>query len=111
MVPSNQHLDEKGTENMKETSKEEFNRKTHDHSGVQATSVNDLGIDVDYFQKFLDDPNASEEQKCELIGIVWSIVCSAVDIGFNVHPLQRVKATQPEESLPAALLQLALEDE
>ena len=105
---------------MTKTSKEEFNSKTHNEAQTvaerQGTSQPDFPIDVDYFQQFLDDPNASEEEKRLLIETVWSIVCSAIDLGFNVHPLQQAKAEletscQTQDNLTSALQQIALGDQ
>lgn len=48
-------------------------------------------IDVDYYQKFLDDPGISDARKQELIETLWGVVCQFVMIGFNVHPVQQAQ--------------------
>ena len=49
-----------------------------------------LHIDVEKYQSYLDDANISDEQKTEMIEILWSIVVSFVDMGFGIHPVQQV---------------------
>ena len=45
-------------------------------------------IDTAKYQKYLDDPSLSEEQKEEIIMALWSIITAFVDLGFGVHPAQ-----------------------
>lgn len=45
-------------------------------------------IDVDYYQRVIDDPDVSEERKRELIKIIGNIVMSFIDLGFGIHPVQ-----------------------
>ncbi len=47
-----------------------------------------VGIDVDYYQAAIDDPEVSDERKRELIEIIGAIVINFIDIGFGVHPVQ-----------------------
>ena len=47
-----------------------------------------LGIDVDYYQSIIDDPDVSMTRKRELIEIIGSIVLSFIDLGFGVHTVQ-----------------------
>lgn len=47
-----------------------------------------VGIDVDYYQGLIDDPDIPEARKRELIEIIGSIVMSFIDLGFGVHPVQ-----------------------
>lgn len=55
---------------------------------VEPLNKPSLGIDVDYYQAIIDDPEVSEERKRELIEIIGSIVVSFIDLGFGVHPIQ-----------------------
>ena len=45
-------------------------------------------IDTAKYQKYLDDPSLSKEQKEEIIMALWSIITAFVDLGFGVHPAQ-----------------------
>lgn len=45
-------------------------------------------IDVDYYQRVIDDPDVSEARKRELIEIIGNIVMSFIDLGFGIHPVQ-----------------------
>ncbi len=58
-------------------------------------------IDVDYYQKFLDDPGISDARKQELIETLWGVVCQFVMIGFNVHPVQQARALRAKDRAKA----------
>lgn len=47
-----------------------------------------VGIDVDYYQAVIDDPDISDAKKLELIEIIGALVINFIDIGFGVHPVQ-----------------------
>jgi len=47
-----------------------------------------IGIDVDYYQTVIDDPDISDAKKLELIEIIGALVINFIDIGFGVHPVQ-----------------------
>ena len=47
-----------------------------------------LEVDVDKYQKYLDDPSLSADQKDEIIRALWSIMIAFVDLGFGIHPIQ-----------------------
>ena len=55
-----------------------------------------LTLDVDRYQKYLDDADLSEAQKQEVLEALWSIIVSFVDLGFGVHPVQHA-CGQPSE--------------
>ncbi|MBM9593945.1 hypothetical protein [Roseitranquillus sediminis] len=48
-------------------------------------------IDTAKYQKYLDDPSLSEDQKEEIIQALWLIITAFVDLGFGVHPAQQVQ--------------------
>lgn len=58
-----------------------------------------LEVEVDKYQCYLDDPSISDEQKAEMIEILWSIVVNFVDIGFGVHPVQEATQNRQTEIL------------
>lgn len=49
-----------------------------------------LVFDPQEFCHYLADSDWSEEQKIEFIEALWQIVLSFVDLGFDLHPMQRV---------------------
>lgn len=61
------------------------------NSDSSETDYSALTLDVGLYQDYLDDPSLSEEDKCELIAALWSIVVSFVDLGFGIHPLQQAQ--------------------
>lgn len=46
-------------------------------------------IDLDHYQRYLDDPNLTADQKTEIITALWSIISAFVELGFGVHPAQQ----------------------
>lgn len=53
-----------------------------------------LVVDVDYYQRIIDDPDVSEARKRELIEIIGAIVIECVAIGFGLHPVQQAAETR-----------------
>ncbi|MEO1564320.1 MAG: hypothetical protein AAFR98_12855, partial [Pseudomonadota bacterium] len=49
-----------------------------------------LEIGTAKYQKYLDDPALSPEQKDQIIESLWTIIAAFVDLGFEVHPAQVV---------------------
>lgn len=50
---------------------------------------NALTFDAHQFCHFLADSDWTEEQKIEFIEVLWQIVVSFVDLGFDLNPVQR----------------------
>lgn len=69
-----------------------------------------LSIDLDYYQRFLDDTNLTEEQKQELLQTLWQIVCEFVQMGFNINPVGQVQcgSREGETHLPTLEYQQTL---
>ncbi len=61
-----------------------------------------VGVDVEKYKVFLDDPALTETQKEEFLQALWSIMVTFVELGFGVHPLQSVYKQDDEH--PAKLL-------
>jgi len=60
------------------------------------TTPPSIGIDVDYYQAIIDDPEVSEDRKREFIAMIGSIVMDFIDIGFGVHPVQQATGDRQE---------------
>ncbi|QEW21466.1 hypothetical protein LA6_003677 [Marinibacterium anthonyi] len=67
-------------------------RKANEHS---------LGIDVEKYQAYLDDPSLSDAQRAEIMNALWSIMMAFVELGFGVHPVQQA-CGQVEKNLDLA---------
>lgn len=50
-----------------------------------------LTVDVEYYQRYLDDSDLTDAQKQELLETLWSIVSEFVMMGFDVHPVQQAQ--------------------
>lgn len=61
-----------------------------------------LVFDPQAYLHFLEDCDWTEDQKREFIEALWQIVVSFVDLGFELHPVQRVigtsSALEPDSS-------------
>jgi hypothetical protein len=58
-----------------------------------------LTLDVEYYQKYLDDSDLTEAQKTELLETLWAIICEFVMMGFNVHPVQQAQQSSGKDDL------------
>jgi hypothetical protein len=48
-----------------------------------------LEVDLEHYQDYLDDPSLTIDQKAEIIGALWTIITTFVELGFGVHPVQQ----------------------
>ena len=53
-----------------------------------------LEIDFSPYRPFLEDANASDEDKQELLEALWSIIWSFAQLGYGVHPVSQAKAAK-----------------
>lgn len=49
-----------------------------------------MKVDVERYQKYLDDSDMSAAEKEEFLQTLWQIMMSFVELGYGVHPLQEV---------------------
>lgn len=49
-----------------------------------------LEIDVERYQSYLDSNGLSDKQKEEFLKALWTVIVAFVDIGYGVHPVQKV---------------------
>lgn len=73
---------------MKDESRTVGNTSLTDRFGDSARRT--VTVDIEKYQKYLDDSGLSAEQKEEFLLALWSVVVSFVELGFGVHPLQEV---------------------
>lgn len=62
-----------------------------------------LQMDVEYLQSFLEDMDTSQDQKLELIEMVWNIVGMFADLGFDIEPTQTAMNTAHKNAKNSAL--------
>lgn len=55
-----------------------------------------LTIDYAYYEKLLENSDASDEEKREFIQTLWNLIVNFVDLGFGIHPLQQA-CEQPKD--------------
>ncbi len=48
-----------------------------------------LKLDVERYEKMLNDCDLTEEQRQEFLETIWTIIVGFVDLGFDIHPLQQ----------------------
>lgn len=49
-----------------------------------------LKIDFTHYQDLLNDPNLTDVDKTEFLHALWTIIVAFIDLGFGVHPTQKV---------------------
>lgn len=66
-----------------------------------------LTVDYELYAHFLEDSDASEEEKREFVQTLWNIVVEFVSLGFGVHPLQQAQNTcgQDDKYRPKSALE------
>ncbi|MEW7006732.1 hypothetical protein [Lentilitoribacter sp. EG35] len=72
------------------------------NTATDKTSL-EFGLDIDYYQAFLDDVDISDDQKTELVETLWQIVVNFVELGFKVHPLNSVQDSATKDETAIAL--------
>lgn len=60
-----------------------------------------LTVDVAYYQRFLDDPDITDEQRREFIEAVWNMIWEFVRLGYGVHPLQKIDVDNEQRDAPS----------
>ncbi len=53
------------------------------------TSRPALKLDVERYEKMLNDCDLTEEQRQEFLETIWTIIVGFVDLGYEIHPLQQ----------------------
>lgn len=55
-----------------------------------------LHIDLEKYLGQLEDWDITRSQKEELIQTLWNVLLSFAEIGFEIHPVQRVLSKKPD---------------
>lgn len=61
-----------------------------------------LIFDCERYDKYLDESDLSDAEKCEILSNLWSMVVSFVYLGIGVHPLQQVTDNTCEQQAEIA---------
>ncbi len=65
-----------------------------------------INIDVQHYQKYLDNSDINDEDKQELLDTLWEIIVEIVSLGFGVHPVQQAQeACGQQEKSPPQIMQ------
>jgi hypothetical protein len=70
--------------------------------GAVASRRPALTLDVARYEAMLADPALSEAERTAFLEALWGIVVAFVDLGFDIHPLQRVEALPSRERVDDA---------
>ena len=77
----------------------------------QSKALPSLSIDWEAYLPFFENEEISDDDKRELIGILWSIMVSFVDLGFGIHPVQQA-CGENQDGLASAIADvLSCEDQ
>ncbi|HEV7437693.1 MAG TPA: hypothetical protein VGO22_22935 [Pseudorhizobium sp.] len=58
-----------------------------------------LAVDWEFYAQFLEETDATDEEKRELIITIWSVAVSFVELGFGVHGVQQVGEYKQDSNL------------
>jgi len=64
--------------------------KANSGAGMAKNTPPTLTIDLELYGKYLGESDLSDAEKREFLETLWAIVVSFVDLGFGVHPVQKV---------------------
>jgi len=70
--------------------------------GVAKKGPPTLTIDWELYGKYLEESDLSDAEKREFLETILSIVVSAVDLGFGVHPVQQAAGNICEQQVEIA---------
>lgn len=74
-----------------------------DVSGAPVTApLPALRFDFEEYRKYVEDEDLSEEQAHELLGAIWLVITSFVDLGFRLDPVQQVLDVSKTQTALAA---------
>ena len=48
-----------------------------------------LKLDVERYEKMLNDCDLTEQQRQDFLETIWTIIVGFVDLGFDIHPVQQ----------------------
>lgn len=74
-----------------------MDNKKNVHSCTIENTKN-LEFDWKLYEKYLDDPDLTDEEKERIIETLWSIIINFIDLGFGIHPVQQVDKSNELES-------------
>ncbi|WP_120632122.1 hypothetical protein [Ruegeria sp. EL01] len=57
---------------------------------LEKSSQRSVEIDTSKYQKYLDDPALTDDQKEEIVVALWSVITGFMDLGFGIQPMQEV---------------------
>jgi len=58
-----------------------------------------LKLDVERYEKMLNDCDLTEEQRQEFLETIWTIIVGFVDLGYDIHPLQQASSEECGQDL------------
>jgi len=70
--------------------------------GVAKKAPPTLTVDWELYGEYLDESDLSDAEKREFLETIWSIVVSAIDLGFGVHPVQQAAGNICEQQAEIA---------
>ena len=59
---------------------------------AHASSSTALTIDYDKYLAALEEWDVSEEEKQEFIDALWNLLLTFAELGYDIHPVQRVQS-------------------
>jgi hypothetical protein len=63
-------------------------------SGTETEENPTVSIDVKRFQRMIDDPNLSEEEKRQFVLSLWTLLITFVDLKFTLQAAEKSKLSR-----------------
>lgn len=60
------------------------------HASRQENGDRTVEVDIERYAKLLDDPSLDEAAKNEVLQTLWEMLMVLSEIGFGLHPMQKV---------------------
>jgi hypothetical protein len=83
------------------SSKKQRSARMTKKDNTSPTASPTLTIDWEFYARFLEETDASDIEKQELLEALWSVVCTFVDLGFGIEPVQQAIESRKLEQLIA----------
>lgn len=63
---------------------------TQKDDAVVAPPHRTLTIDVERYQRYLDDSGLPDDEKEAWLRALWNLICTFVDLGYELNPVQKL---------------------
>lgn len=66
--------------------------------------IRKLEVDIERYQALLADPCLDTAQRADFLAALWSVIVAFIDLGYRVHPVQKVVDVPIGEDMDRAII-------